>query len=72
MRANFTACQLLDVASAVPLCWLGMEEGYAMETASAPDGPWTLSDATPFVQDGQICVAVPATSKQQFFRLVKT
>jgi serine/threonine protein kinase len=55
--------------SAVLLSWLEFEEGYVVETAPAPDGPWTPSDATPFLEAGQTRIAVATTGEQQFFRL---
>ena len=60
---------VLDIASAVLLSWPVIEEGYVVETAPAPDGPWTLLDATPFLEAGQTRVAVATTGEQQYFRL---
>jgi hypothetical protein len=60
---------VLDIASAVLLCWPEFEEGYVVETAPTPEGPWTPSDATPFLEAGQTCIAVATTAEQQFFRL---
>jgi hypothetical protein len=60
---------VLDIASAVLLCWPEFEDGYVVETAPTPDGPWTPSDATPFLEAGQTCIAVATTGEQQYFRL---
>jgi hypothetical protein len=60
---------VLDIASAVLLCWPEFEEAYVVEIAPTPDGPWTPSDATPFLEAGQTCIAVATTGEQQFFRL---
>jgi hypothetical protein len=62
---------VLDIASAVLLCWPEFEDGYVVETAPTPDGPWTPSDATPFLEAGQTCIAVATTGEQQYFRLRK-
>jgi len=43
--------------------------GYSLETTPAPNGPWTPSDAMPFMQEGQNSVVIPAENGQQFFRL---
>jgi len=60
---------VLAIASAVLLSWPAFEEGYVVEIAPTPDGPWTPSDATPFLEAGQTCIAVATTGEQQFFRL---
>jgi len=43
--------------------------GDSVETAPGDNGPWTPSDATPFLRDGQNNVFMPMDSDQQFFRL---
>jgi hypothetical protein len=60
---------VLGIAPAVLLTWLEFEDGYVVETAPAPDGPWTLLDATPLLEAGQTRVAVATTGEQQYFRL---
>jgi len=45
--------------------------GYSVETAPAPNGPWTASAATPFLQDGQNGVVIPADSDQRSFQLYR-
>jgi hypothetical protein len=40
-----------------------------VETAPAPDGPWTPSAATPFLEAGQTRIAVATIGEQEFFRL---
>jgi nitrous oxidase accessory protein NosD len=62
---------VLDIASAVLLCWPEFEDGYVVETAPTPDGPWTPSDATPFLEAGQTCIAVATTGEQRYYRLRK-
>lgn len=61
----------LGIRPAVLLAWPGIEEGYVVEAAPTPDGPWSLAGATPFVQDGQHSVSVPAGDGNRFFRLRK-
>jgi nitrous oxidase accessory protein NosD len=60
---------VLDIASAVLLSWPEFEDGYVVESAPAPDGPWTPLDATPFLEAGQTRIAVATTGEQQYFRL---
>jgi hypothetical protein len=60
---------VLDIASAVLLSWPDFEDGYLVESAPTPEGPWTPLDATPFLEAGQIRVAVATTGEQQYFRL---
>jgi parallel beta-helix repeat protein len=60
---------VLDIASAILLSWPEFEDGYVVETSSAPDGPWTPSDATPFQRNGQSHVAVRTDAGQQYYRL---
>jgi len=60
----------LDIR-AVQLSWPYSYNGYSVETAPTVEGPWTTSDATPVLQDGQNTAVIPANSDQQFFRLVK-
>ena len=62
---------VLDIASAVLVCWPEVEEGFSVETAPTMDGPWTPSESSHFLENGSQCVAVPTSSDQQFFRLVK-
>lgn len=62
---------VLDITSAVLLAWPGTEEGYVVDAAPTLDGPWSPTEATPFVQDGQHRVSVPANSGSRFFRLRK-
>jgi hypothetical protein len=61
-------CPTLDIR-AVQLSWPYSYNGYSVETAPAPDGPWKPSDATVFLQDGRNSVVIPAENGQQFFRL---
>jgi hypothetical protein len=63
---------VLGIASAVLLSWPEFEDGYVVESAPAPDGPWSPSDATPFPEAGQTRIAVATTGEQQFFRLRQT
>lgn len=53
------------------ISWPGIEEGFSVQSAPAPSGPWSTLDATPSLQDGQNRVVVPADDDQQFFRLAK-
>lgn len=61
----------LAITPAVLLGWPGIEEGYVVEAAPTLDGPWGLAQATPFVQDGQHRVSLPASDGIRFFRLQK-
>jgi len=60
----------LDIR-AVQLSWPYSYSGYSVQSASAMNGPWSMSEATPFLQDGRNNVLILAASGQQFFRLVK-
>lgn len=51
------------------LSWTGFEQGFLLEPAPTPNGPWTMLNATPVLQDGQNNVTVPMNSDPQFFRL---
>jgi hypothetical protein len=62
---------VLDIASAVLLCWPEFEDGYVVESAPAPDGPWSLLVATPFLEAGRTCIAVATTGEHRYFRLRK-
>lgn len=62
---------ILGITPAVLLAWPGIEEGYVVEAAPTVDGPWSLVAATPFVEDGQHRVSVPANDETRFFRLRK-
>ena len=53
------------------LSWPGIEEGFVVEAAATPNGPWSTLDATPVLQNGQNSVVVEAVTNQQFFRLAK-
>jgi len=61
---------ILDIR-AVQLSWPFSYTGYSVEAAPAADGPWSALDATPFQQDEENRVVVPAETDQQFFRLAK-
>ncbi len=63
------ASRPLVIAPAVLLSWPGDEDGWTLESATALDGPWAASDATPFKQSGRHAVAVPAQGDAKFFRL---
>jgi hypothetical protein len=60
---------VLDNASAVLLSWPEFEDGYVVESAPAPDGPWTQSTATPFLEAGQTRIAAATTGELRYFRL---
>lgn len=62
---------VLAITPAVLLGWPGFEEGYVVEAAPTLDGPWGLAKGTPFMQDGQHSVSVPASDGGRFFRLRK-
>jgi hypothetical protein len=61
----------LDVAPAMLLSWPFAYDGYLVESAHGPEGPWTALEATVFLQNGAQHVAVPAADAPEFFRLVK-
>lgn len=61
----------LDIAKSVLLSWPGIEEGFVVESAPAPEGPWTGVKAAAFLQDGNHGVSVPTDSDQKYFRLAK-
>jgi hypothetical protein len=60
---------VLDIALAVLLSWPEFEDGYVVESAPAPDRPWTPLDATPFLEAGQTRIAVATTGEHRYFRL---
>jgi hypothetical protein len=60
---------VLDIASAVLLSWPEFEDGYVVETAPTPDGPWSPLNATPFLEAGQTRIAVATTGEHRYFRL---
>lgn len=51
------------------LSWPGIEQGFSVQSAPTPSGPWGTLGTKPIRQDGQNRVVVPATGDQQFFRL---
>jgi hypothetical protein len=53
------------------LSWPFAYNGYLVESAHSPEGPWTALDATVFLQNGAHHAAVPAAEAPEFFRLVK-
>jgi len=59
----------LAIAPAVFLSWPGEDEGWTVESATSVDGPWAVSDATPFTQYGRHSIAVPTDGARRFFRL---
>jgi hypothetical protein len=61
----------LDLAPAMLLSWPFAYDGYLVESAHSPEGPWSPLDATVFLQNGAHHAAVPAADAPQFFRLVK-
>lgn len=62
---------ILNIAPAVTLSWLTLEEGYSVQVASLPDGPWNPLNASPIWRDGKLTVTVPASAGNRFFRLWK-
>lgn len=62
---------VLDIASAVLLSWPEINEGFVVESALALDGPWSVVEATLFLQDGRHSASVPTAGEQQFFRLAR-
>ena len=59
----------LAIAPAVLLSWPGLDDGWAVESATTVDGPWAASNATPFTQYGRHTIAVPVEGGDRFFRL---
>jgi pimeloyl-ACP methyl ester carboxylesterase len=59
----------LAIAPAALVSWPGTDNGWAIESAPSADGPWTPSDATPFMQHGRHNIAVPTDAARRFFRL---
>jgi len=53
------------------LSWPGIEEGFSVQSAPTPSGPWSTLDVTPIRQNGHNNAVVPAAGEQQFFRLTK-
>jgi len=53
----------------IQLSWPDSYNGYSVQTAPTASGPWTTSDATPFLRHGENRVVIPAENGQQFFRL---
>jgi len=53
------------------LSWPGIEEGFSVQFAPTPSGPWDMLDAAPTRQNGQNSLVLPANADQQFFRLMK-
>ena len=66
---NSCSSNALTIASAVFVSWPGDEDGWIVESATSVVGPWTPSDATPFLQRGQHSIAVPTDGAHRFFRL---
>ena len=62
---------VLDLAPAVVLSWLAIDEGYAIQAASSLAGPWSLVNVTPSLRDGKLTATVPVGSEHRFFRLWK-
>ncbi len=61
----------LDMVQAILLSWSFAYDGYSVESADSPDGPWTALDATVFRQNGMNYLIVPSDGTQEFFRLAK-
>jgi hypothetical protein len=59
----------LAITPAVLLSWPGEDDGWTVESATSVDGPWSPSDATPFMQYGRHSIAVPTDGERRFFRL---
>jgi len=62
---------VLDMVQAILLSWPFASDGYLVESADSPDGPWTTLDAKVFQQVGMHYVIVPSDGAPEFFRLVK-
>jgi len=61
----------LEMVQAILLSWPFVYDGYSIESAEDPDGPWTALDATVFLQNGMHNVVVPNDGAPELFRLVK-
>jgi nitrous oxidase accessory protein NosD len=59
----------LAIANAVMLSWPNDSDGWTLESAPDPLGPWTPLYVTPSVQDGQYVSAVKTGGQLRFFRL---
>ena len=62
---------VLHISPAVVLSWAEIDEGYIVEIAPAPDGPWGRSGATPVLQNGEHSSTIPVDGENRFFRLRK-
>jgi hypothetical protein len=58
----------LAIAPVVLLSWPGEDDGWIVESATTVDGPWVVSDATPFMQYGCHSITVPTDGERRFFR----
>jgi len=66
------ACPFPDPAlNMVRLSWPGIEQGFSVQSAGTPSGPWSTLEATPIWQNGENRVVVPTAADQHYFRLVK-
>jgi hypothetical protein len=63
------ASPTLAIEPAVLVSWPGEDNGWTVESATSATGPWALSDATRFLQQGRHSIAVPSDAGNQFFRL---
>jgi hypothetical protein len=61
----------LDMTQAILLSWSFAYDGYSVESADSPEGPWTALDVTVFRQNGMNYVIVPSDGTPEYFRLVK-
>jgi hypothetical protein len=59
----------LALAPAVLVSWTAEINLWTVESATSVVGPWTPSDATPFMQYGRHSIAVPTDGERRFFRL---
>jgi len=51
------------------ISWPVINEGFSLQSAPAPSGPWTTSEAAVHQQGVKNTVVLPADSDEQFFRL---
>lgn len=71
-RIDSNAPTSVELATGYHVSWPSDAEGYVLEEAESPEGPWVASQVTPIVVDGQNIVMMELQSRSKFYRLVNS
>ena len=61
----------VELSTGFYVAWPADSEGYILEEAESPEGPWITSEGSPATVDAQNIVVMDMESRLGFYRLVK-